>query len=404
MTIQLTGVNRTGCTLLSLSQGTAQDFTWSPYGNSPARTGQSALLPGFNGERADPLTGVTHLGNGYRAYNPSLMRFTCPDSHSPFGNGGVNPYAYCSGDPINQTDPSGHGPALWTVLAGTLAGEISAADAATYTLVTAAMVAQRNARKIAIGTGIASLAISLQVASNKTAESNPQASRALEWAARGLGITVGVSLTGLGAYKGARKLMRMISQPSRELQIMMHDAAGAAGGQEITRSAQGSIFDIGYRKHPVTRCMQRITQYFVSDYLGSGEDVIVVHSPSSREGVGIGGQILGPDAFIDFFNNIGIDLRANQRALHLVTCCMANDLDVADGFVNILAEKLGRTIITYGQGQGVVVPGNMLERLTRHEALDLLLFDPIRIEYTSVDFVNMHDPGRRAMLQASIDI
>jgi hypothetical protein len=27
---------------------------------------------------------------------------------SPFGRGGINPYVYCEGDPINNTDPSGH--------------------------------------------------------------------------------------------------------------------------------------------------------------------------------------------------------------------------------------------------------------------------------------------------------
>lgn len=48
------------------------------------------------------------LGNGYRTYNPALMRFNSPDSLSPFEAGGLNPYSYCSGDPINNIDPSGH--------------------------------------------------------------------------------------------------------------------------------------------------------------------------------------------------------------------------------------------------------------------------------------------------------
>ena len=63
---------------------------------------------GFNGERIDPVLGGYHLGNGYRLYSPSLRRFTSPDSMSPFGAGGINPYAYCEGDPINNTDPTGH--------------------------------------------------------------------------------------------------------------------------------------------------------------------------------------------------------------------------------------------------------------------------------------------------------
>ena len=63
---------------------------------------------GFNGERIDPVLGGYHLGNGYRLYSPSLRRFTSPDSLSPFGKGGINPYAYCEGDPINNTDPTGH--------------------------------------------------------------------------------------------------------------------------------------------------------------------------------------------------------------------------------------------------------------------------------------------------------
>jgi RHS repeat-associated protein len=65
-------------------------------------------LLGFNGERPDPVTGHYLLGNGYRAFNPVLLRFNSPDSWSPFGEGGLNSYAYCLGDPINRYDPDGH--------------------------------------------------------------------------------------------------------------------------------------------------------------------------------------------------------------------------------------------------------------------------------------------------------
>lgn len=68
----------------------------------------SDFFLGFNGERIDPVSGVTHLGHGYRAYNPVLMRFSCPDSWSLFDCGGINPYTYCAGDPLNRADSSGH--------------------------------------------------------------------------------------------------------------------------------------------------------------------------------------------------------------------------------------------------------------------------------------------------------
>lgn len=68
----------------------------------------STLLLGFNGQPRDPLTGHYLLGNGYRAFNPVLMRFNSPDNASPFGKGGLNAYAYCLGDPVNMHDPTGH--------------------------------------------------------------------------------------------------------------------------------------------------------------------------------------------------------------------------------------------------------------------------------------------------------
>ncbi|MBI3905637.1 MAG: RHS repeat-associated core domain-containing protein [Pseudomonas fluorescens] len=82
-------------------------LAYSPYGHRPAESSLLSLL-GFNGERPDPVTGWYLLGNGYRAFNSVLMRFNSPDSWSPFGEGGLNAYVYCVGDPVNRTDPSGH--------------------------------------------------------------------------------------------------------------------------------------------------------------------------------------------------------------------------------------------------------------------------------------------------------
>jgi RHS repeat-associated protein len=88
-------------------------FAYTAYGHRPQENGLLSL-PGFNGERSDPVTGHYLLGNGYRAFNPVLMRFNCPDSLSPFGKGGLNAYAYCRGDPLNRQDPTGH--ISWAVL------------------------------------------------------------------------------------------------------------------------------------------------------------------------------------------------------------------------------------------------------------------------------------------------
>lgn len=100
-----TDQQRSVLTLLDASR--PQHLAYSPYGHRTPENGLLSLL-GFNGERPDPLTGWYLLGNGYRAFNPVLMRFNSPDSWSPFGEGGLNAYGYCAGDPVNRTDPTGH--------------------------------------------------------------------------------------------------------------------------------------------------------------------------------------------------------------------------------------------------------------------------------------------------------
>lgn len=105
--------------LHSVAAGQRHQSVYSSYGYRSPEGGLSSLLA-FNGERRDPLTGHYLLGNGYRAFNPVLMRFNSPDGLSPFGRGGVNAYAYCQGDPINRVDPTGRyfAPALVTGLSG----------------------------------------------------------------------------------------------------------------------------------------------------------------------------------------------------------------------------------------------------------------------------------------------
>ena len=100
-----------GSVLHTVNVQADKPLAYTVYGHRPAESGMTCLL-GFNGEPPDPVTGHYLLGRGYRAFNPVLMRFNSPDSLSPFGEGGLNGYAYCGGDPVNRVDPTGQTPSL----------------------------------------------------------------------------------------------------------------------------------------------------------------------------------------------------------------------------------------------------------------------------------------------------
>ncbi len=97
-----------------------------PYGaDTPIRTG----IPAFAGLFGDPDTGLLHAGS--RWYDPQIIQFLTPDSWfgDELGRRMANPafrlldqtpgwttrpltpsaaYAWCNGDPLNYSDPSGH--------------------------------------------------------------------------------------------------------------------------------------------------------------------------------------------------------------------------------------------------------------------------------------------------------
>lgn len=171
---------------------------------------------GFNSEYLDPILENYHLGNGYRAYNPTLMQFTAPDDMSPFGKGGINPYLYCNGDPINNTDPTGHftiGSAIKFLTTNPIAGTVFnvlaigasiALEAGTLGAATPAVAAAVTTEKILLTGGLKFGVISGIFGIGVKWVSNPEIKKALAITAITTGIIAYASDLVLGAY-GAYK-------------------------------------------------------------------------------------------------------------------------------------------------------------------------------------------------------
>ncbi|PHM29998.1 RHS repeat domain-containing protein [Xenorhabdus innexi] len=231
----LLGVDGHSSVLVSnKSDGTQTRYRYSPYGQQ-AEEEHNADLPAYNGERYDPIGGGYHLGNGYRAYNPVLMRFNAPDSWSPFGAGGINSYAYCLGDPINRTDPSGHisiGSIFGLIFGaiGIVVGVIAAIPTGGLSLGVIAGVATATI-------GIASDATSL--ASISTANSDPHTSAVLGWVSLGLGL---LSMSG-SAFSIARGIQKSLT---RARAAFSEGLSGRQGGSAEVRDA---LYGSGTRRN-----------------------------------------------------------------------------------------------------------------------------------------------------------
>ncbi|MGY4818219.1 RHS repeat-associated core domain-containing protein [Pseudomonas chlororaphis subsp. piscium] len=349
MSFKLIGSDNMNSALLALSGSGQQNIAYAPYGSTKFNSAD-APLPGFNGERTDPVSGVSHLGNGYRAYNPVLMRFNCPDSYSPFGAGGVNAYAYCAGDPINRADPSGH--MSWQAGVGIGLGVLSivAAIFTCGTSIAAAggvMAAIRNARRIALIAGAAGVAADATgIASTATEESNPHASEVLGWASFGLG------MVSLGADVANGVHQRSLKKGANE------SMSGSVESNEIKpMSTEGHVdaeYPEGYM-HP---------RGYTDNFRGTGEDAILLHGTydgrvviGERPRRNSNGNIIGTDR--DYARGItgaelarymrdrrGINLyRENGREgpVHLLSCYAKR------GAAQSLANEIDRPVIAYSK-------------------------------------------------------
>lgn len=174
-------------------EGQQQSHAYDAYGSRAPTAGLDSLL-GFNGELRDPQTGCYLLGNGYRAYSPVLMRFQSPDNLSPFGAGGVNAYAYCLGDPLNLSDPTGH--FSWRAILGIFIAVASIA----LTVVTLGTAAPATGPALVGGLTLSTSAAIVNIAANTvgiaatiTQEVAPrsEAGKVLGYVSLGLGILGG---------------------------------------------------------------------------------------------------------------------------------------------------------------------------------------------------------------------
>jgi RHS repeat-associated protein len=191
VTTALTATDLQNSVLLAVQARQRLGCVYAPYGHRPV-TGAVPGLPGFNGEQPDPVTGHYPLGNGYRAYNPVLMRFNSPDSLSPFGKGGLNAYAYCLGDPINRVDPTGH--LSWQAGIGLGLSALGMVSSV-MTLGAATPLAIAG-----LAAGLASGTVG--VAQAVTEESSPETSSVLGW----VGLGLGVASAGSGFAAGFQKV------------------------------------------------------------------------------------------------------------------------------------------------------------------------------------------------------
>ncbi|MFJ4390332.1 RHS repeat-associated core domain-containing protein [Pseudomonas soli] len=91
--------------LLSAQGAVQQNNAYSPYGDLPPGCARNLLA--YNGEYLEQA-GFYMAGHGNRVYSYRLMRFLSPDRTGVFLQRNYNAYAYCNGDPINYSDPSGN--------------------------------------------------------------------------------------------------------------------------------------------------------------------------------------------------------------------------------------------------------------------------------------------------------
>ncbi|WP_434628282.1 RHS repeat-associated core domain-containing protein [Chromobacterium sp. CV08] len=294
-----------------------------------------------NGERRDPLGGAAHLGNGYRAYSPALMRFHCPDSLSPFGAGGINAYGYCAGDPVNRADPSGHlSWQAWTGIGLGVAGLVLAAISAASAIVAAGGVIAAIESASAIALGV--VADVTAIACGAIEESHPQASAILGWVSLGAG-AAGV---GYGVFRLGRRVAGLLGGRDRfRMTLGLDDEFETPAILGMGQKTEVRARPLPYR---VTRNkgMPKNVAYKFRDTTADGKrrlNIVAHHvdmnppEPLGRLQIGTGQYPV--DIMPSFFKYRGIDL-TDYSVVRFISCHSA-------GMAEWFARKTGMVTVGY---------------------------------------------------------
>jgi len=85
-----------------------QHTEYLPYGETYIQEGEQKTEYLYTGKLLDSSTGLYYYGARY--YDPEIARFTQADTivPNPSNPQDLNRYSYCSNNPINYTDPTGH--------------------------------------------------------------------------------------------------------------------------------------------------------------------------------------------------------------------------------------------------------------------------------------------------------
>ncbi|MEU1284174.1 RHS repeat-associated core domain-containing protein [Kitasatospora sp. NPDC005856] len=241
---RLLGTDAQRTVLLATGSNQPEEYAYTPYGDRPAEAAASIL--GYTGERTDPDLGWLHLGNGYRPYHPGLMRFTAPDSLSPFGPGGINPYTYCAGDPVNHTDPSGHlSWGAWLGIGLGVLGLAAAAFTGGASIVAAggliAALESASATSLVFG-ALAATADITAISGGALEKASPKASSVLGWVSLGTGLaalgglaSIGRATEGIEVATEARAVATEATDAATETATAAELPTGVRGDASLAR-------------------------------------------------------------------------------------------------------------------------------------------------------------------------